>query len=129
MDSFVGGGGRDVGYFSGYAEVSVSPCQTIETSHATTEASSSIPVFQGVHQYGVAVGGEIEGMGGHSTLGQNKKKHAFIQIELSIRYSHCKEALFKKQTINICFRASLQSEQLLPDVLLFINLEIVSWEL
>jgi len=60
----------------------VSPGQTIQTSQATTEASSSIPMFQGADQYGVAVGGEIEVNGcDHSTSGQNKIKDAnFIQI-------------------------------------------------
>jgi hypothetical protein len=82
----------DVGYFGGYAEVNMSPSQTIQTSHGIAEASNSIPMFQGVDQHGIAVGGN----GWSLYLGANKKKHEFIQIDLPIRYSQWKE-LFKSK--------------------------------
>ncbi len=54
----------DAHYFSsGFAEVSVSAdrsTQTSEEATTTKASSSSIPVFQTVDEYGIAVGGEIE---------------------------------------------------------------------
>lgn len=54
----------DAHYFSsGFVEVSVSgdrSTQTSEEATTTKASSSSIPVFQTVDEYGIAVGGEIE---------------------------------------------------------------------
>jgi hypothetical protein len=74
LDSFLGWQ-ANVGHFSGvYHKVK-------QFRHpATIEASSSIPIFQGVDEYGVAVGIEIEMMGDRSATGQNKKKHEFMQV-------------------------------------------------
>jgi hypothetical protein len=89
---FSRGGPGDVGYFSGYAEVNMPPSQTIQISHGIAEASNSIPMFQGVDQHGIAVGGN----GWSLYLQANKKDHYFIQIDLSIRYSQWKEFLKSK---------------------------------
>ncbi len=43
---------------------------------------AAFPSFQGVDEYGVAVGIEIEMMGDRSATGQNKKKHEFMQVRI-----------------------------------------------
>ncbi len=35
----------------------MSPSQTIQTSYGIAEASNNIPMFQGVDQHGIAIGG------------------------------------------------------------------------